>query len=193
MTQVNRFHQGILVFSTLLGSWIGMQALHESGHMFGAWLTGGRVTKVVLNPLTFSRTDLNENPRPLVVAWAGPVVGVLAPLLIWRIAASTRLPGAFVLRFFAGFCLLANGLYLGIGTYNGVGDCNELLRYGSASWQLWLFGLATVPAGIWLWHRQGPNFGFGAAAKGIVRHDVTYLTATACVVLVVLGFVVGGN
>lgn len=190
---MSRLRQGILILSTLLGSWIGMQSLHESGHMIGAWLTGGRVTQVVLDPLAFSRTDLAENPRPLFVAWAGPVVGVLAPLLLWQTAASTRLRGAFVLRFFAGFCLLANGLYLGVGSFNRVGDCNELLRYGSKSWQLWLFGFVTVPAGIYLWHRQGSYFGFGSAANRIVRRDVTYVTATACIVLVILAFVVGGN
>lgn len=44
-----------------------MQAIHECGHVLGAWLTGGQVARVVLNPLTLSRTDLAENPRPLVV------------------------------------------------------------------------------------------------------------------------------
>ena len=29
-------------------------------------------------------------------------------------------------------------------------------------WQLWLFGLGTVPVGFYLWHRQGPHFGLGA-------------------------------
>ena len=64
-----KFHREILMASTLLGSWLGMQAVHELGHVFGAWLTGGRVQQVVLHPLTISRTDLAENPSPLVVVW----------------------------------------------------------------------------------------------------------------------------
>src|SRR5947209_4265019 len=122
-----------------------MQAVHEFGHVCGAWLTGGRVAHVVLNPLTISRTDLADNPRPLVVVWAGPVVGVLLPVALWLAAAGVRMPGAFVLRFFAGFCLLANGLYIGAGSFDRVGDCGEMLRHGSEPWQLWLFGAMTAP------------------------------------------------
>src|SRR5689334_5732511 len=96
-------HQTILIVATLLGSWLGMQAVHEFGHVVGAWLTGGRVAGVVLYPLTISRTDLAENPHPLPVVWAGPVVGVVLPLGLWALAAGLGLPGAFVLRFFAGF------------------------------------------------------------------------------------------
>ena len=88
----------VLIGSTLIASWLGMQAVHESGHVLGAHLTGGRVARVVLHPLTISRTDLSHNPRPLLVVWAGPAVGVLLPLVLWGVAAGLRLPGAFVLR-----------------------------------------------------------------------------------------------
>ncbi len=97
-----------------------MQAVHEAGHALGAWVTGGRVSRVILNPLTISRTELASNPNPLVVVWAGPILGASVPLLMWAGAAVMRLPGAFVLRFFAGFCLLANGLYIGIGSFGRV-------------------------------------------------------------------------
>src|ERR1700675_4207184 len=107
-----RVHQAVLIVSTLLGSWLGMQEVHESGHVLGAAFSGGRVSWVVLHPLTISRTDLSYNPRPLVVVWSGPVVGVLLPLALWGVAAWLRIPGTFVLRFFGGFCLLANGLYI---------------------------------------------------------------------------------
>src|SRR5215218_8491585 len=126
-----RVYQTILIASLLMASWLGMQAVHETGHVAGAWLTGGRVARVVLHPLTISRTDLAENPRPLIVAWAGPVVGVLLPLILWWIAAASWLPMAFLLRFFAAFCLVANGLYIGLGSLGHVGDCGEMLRHGS--------------------------------------------------------------
>src|SRR5688572_11187264 len=118
-----RAQQTLLIGSTILASWLGMQAVHEFGHMCGAWLTGGQVRRVVLHPLTISRTDLAVNPQPLVVVWAGPIFGVLVPLAIWLIAAACLFPGASVLRFFAGFCLVANGLYIGIGSFEGAGDC----------------------------------------------------------------------
>ena len=189
---MRRVHQVVLIGSTILGSWLGMQAIHESGHVLGAWLTGGRVARVVLNPLTISRTDLADNPRPLVVVWSGPVVGVAAPLLPWGVAAAARASWAFVLRFFAGFCLLANGLYIGVGSLDRVGDCGEMLRHGSELWHLWLFGAATAPAGLWLWHRQGPHFGLGRA-NGQVSRGVAYGSLVVCLALLVLGFAVGGE
>lgn len=167
-----------------------MQAVHEFGHVCGAWATGGRVERVVLHPLTISRTDLAENPAPLVVVWAGPVLGVVLPLLVWLATAAAKVPGAFVLRFFAGFCLLANGLYIAVGSFDRIGDCGEMLRHGSAPWYLWLFGLVTAPFGLWLWHQQGSHFGLGKA-KGEVNRGVAYGCLAACVALVILGLAVG--
>jgi hypothetical protein len=100
--------QAILISSTLLGSWFGMQAMHELGHVLGAMATGAEVTRVELSQWTISRTDVVNNTRPLVVAWAGPIVGVLFPLIAWHAASVARLSFTFVLRFFAGFCLVAN-------------------------------------------------------------------------------------
>jgi hypothetical protein len=183
--------QIVLIASTLLGSWIGMQAVHEAGHVLGAWLTHGKVARVVLHPMTISRTDLADNPHPLLVVWAGPFFGVVAPLLAWGVAVAARLRGAFVLRFFAGFCLVANGVYIGVGSFEVIGDCGQMLQHGSEIWQLWLFGVATAPIGLFLWHGQGPFFGLGAA-KGQVNRSVAYGSLVACIALVVLGFLVGG-
>jgi hypothetical protein len=187
---VHRLHQCILIGSTIVGSWLLMQAVHESGHALAGWLTGGRVARVVLHPLTISRTDLDFNPHPLLVVWAGPVAGVLLPLTGWALAAWLRMPGAFVLRFFAGFCLIANGAYIGLGSFDEIGDCGEMLRQGSPIWLLWLFGAATMPAGLWLWHRQGSHFGLGLAA-GRVSRGVAYATLAGCVGLVLLEFLLG--
>jgi hypothetical protein len=169
-----------------------MQAVHECGHVLGAWLTGGEVNKVILNPLTISRTDLARNPHPLFVVWAGPCFGVLFPFFLWGSAALLKMPGSFVFRFFAGFCAIANGAYLAIGSFDRVGDCGEMLRHGSSMWQLWLFGAVAIPAGFWLWHSQGAHFGFGSA-KGKVNLRVAYVTLMASLLLVVLGFSVGSE
>jgi hypothetical protein len=177
----------LLLTATLLASWLGMQQIHELGHVLGAWLTGGQVERVVLHPLSFSRTDLALNPQPLVVAWAGPVFGVALPFIAWLVAAKVRMPGAFVLRFFAGFCLLANGAYLGIGSFDRIGDCGDLLRHGARMWQLWLFGAVTAPAGLWLWHGLGASFGIGPSAKEVSR-GVTVAVCVACLLLLAIAF-----
>jgi hypothetical protein len=186
-----RVHQAVLIVSAAALSWLGMMAVHELGHVAGAWWTGGRVAKVVLHPLTISRTDLTHNPRPLAVAWAGPALGVLLPLAAFGVAAALRWPGAYLLRFFAGFCLIANGAYIGAGSFDGVGDAGDLLRHGSPPWPLWLFGLVTVPAGLALWHRLGPHFGLGPA-RGTVSPWAAYGCLTAAVIAAGLGVAFGG-
>lgn len=187
---MQRHHQLVLIVSTLIACWLGMQAVHEAGHVLGALATGGSVQRIELHPATISRTELATNPKPLIVVWAGPVFGITFPIILWLVAAGLKLRGAFVLRFFAGFCLIANGAYIGIGSFDRVGDCGEMLRHGSELWQLWLFGALTVPTGFWLWHRQGERFGLGAA-KGKVDVAVTYCVLLAAIALLMLGLTIG--
>jgi hypothetical protein len=149
MSRLRKF----LFFALLIfPDWMLMQAVHEFGHMLGAWASGGTVTEVVLNPLTISRTDVRPNPHPLVVAWAGPIVGVVLPIAVWIAARSLRFRYANLVQFFAGFCLIANGAYIGGGSFDRIGDCGEMQRNGSPIWSLWLFGGLSFAAGLYLWH-----------------------------------------
>lgn len=175
----------VLIVSTLMASWWGMQGVHELGHVLGAWLTGGHVSRVVLHPLSLSRTDLSHNPVPLVVVWAGPVMGCMIPLAIWGWAAWSRSSVAFVLRFWAGFCLVANGAYLAFGALGKIGDCGVLREQGVPVWALWMFGAVTMPVGLCCWHRQGKHFGWGQEAVA-VDPRVAYsclIIACACAAL----------
>lgn len=172
-----------LTLAALLAAWLGMQQVHELGHVLAAVATGGEVERVVLHPLTISRTDLAANPRPLIVVWAGPLLGALLPLVAWSVALAVRLRVAFLLRFFAGFCLIANGAYIGAGSFGGIGDCGEMLRHGSPIWLLWLFGLATVAAGLALWNGQGKYFGIGHNVAGV---DTAAVIASVLALVVVL-------
>src|SRR5262249_55540640 len=153
---------------------------------------GGTVTKVVLHPLAISRTDVSPNPQPLLVVAAGPMLGVLIPLTAWAIAALGRLPEVYLFRFFAGFCLIANGCYIGLGSFDGVGDAGDLLREGAAMWQLWLFGAVTAPLGLYLWHGQGPHFGLGKA-KGKVHPRTAWCCAMLLAAIVALELALGGE
>jgi hypothetical protein len=127
-----------------------MQAVHELGHVLAAWATGGTVTKLILHPLAISRTDVNPNLKPAIVVWAGPLVGIALPLLAWAICSTRKVSGAYLLRFFAGFCLIANGAYLGIGSVFAIGDAGDILQLGTPAWLLWLFGAIAAPAGFLL-------------------------------------------
>jgi hypothetical protein len=189
---MNRLHQYLLICSLLPLSWLAMMAVHEFGHVLGAWFSGGTVAKVVLHPLTISRTDLSQNPHPLVVTWAGPLGGVLLPLLALGGARAGRVPGRYLLRFFAGFCLIANGAYLGVGSFDRVGDAGDLLRHGADRWQLWAFGAVTIPLGLFLWHGQGPHFGLGKT-KTAVSPAAAYVCLTLLLVLVAAELLFGGE
>ena len=78
---MKRQHQVVLIVATLAFSWLAMQAVHELGHVAAAVVSGGRVATVVLHPATISYTQLASNPHPLFVAWMGPIVGVVLPLV----------------------------------------------------------------------------------------------------------------
>jgi hypothetical protein len=180
----NRVGSIVLIIATLVASWLGMQAVHELGHVLAARITRGRVANIALHPLGISRTDLAANPHPLAVAWAGPVFGATAPVLAWQLAGAYRLAVAFLLRFFAGFCLVANGLYIGVGSFGRIGDCGEMLRHGAAPWHLWLFAIATVPAGFTLWNGQGAHFGLSQSPTVSRAATIAAVVTAACLVIV---------
>lgn len=185
-----RLPQLTLIATFLAFSWLAMQMVHELGHVAAAKVTGGRVVRVVLHPLAISRTDVHPNPRPLMVAWAGPLVGVGLPLLALLLTKAASLPGVYLVRFFAGFCLVANGVYLGAGAFFALGDAGEIMAFGSPRWLLVAFGLATIPMGLALWNGLGPSFGLGAA-QGRVSRKAAAVSAGLFAVAVALGVLVG--
>lgn len=174
-----------LIVSTLAVSWLGMQIVHEFGHVAAAWLTGGTVTHVELKPWSISRTDVAPNPRPLVVAWCGALVGVALPLLAWLFARARHAPSTYLWRFFAGFCLTANGVYLGAGALARIGDPADILRLHAAIWPLFTFSLLTIPAGIALWHGLGASFGLGPAARCVCRRHTIACAALLLAILAI--------
>jgi len=181
---MKRVQQIVLIGTFLCFSWLAMQAVHELGHVLLAWFTGAEVVKVVLHPLTISRTDLGHNPHPLAVVWGGPILGSLLPLLAFGLVSFFRLPGVYLFRFFAGFCLVANGVYIGTGWLlaNGA-DPWIMTENGSPVWLLGLFGLVSFPFGLFLWHRQGPYFGLGEA-RGNVSGVAAIVSVTLLIVFV---------
>lgn len=149
-----------IAIATVVLSWYAMMALHELGHCLGAMATGGRIESVEMPLLGFSRTVVTGGCWPLLVVWAGPLVGATAPLLFLAMLGFLRRraerPTNHILQFFAGFCLLANGLYIGAGAFIGAGDCHELMQLGSPAWLLVAFGLSSSTGGLYAWHRMGP-------------------------------------
>ncbi|MEO1994678.1 MAG: M50 family metallopeptidase [Planctomycetaceae bacterium] len=161
--------QIVLMASLLPLCWLVMLATHELGHVLGAWLTGARVSYVELHPLRISRTDVVANRLPLLVAWAGPLVGCTLPLGVWGLSWGRRWRAEFAVRFLTGFCLVGNGAYLGAGTWGRVGDAGVLLDAGCPVWFMWLFGAVAVSGGIRMWHGLGTRFGWGNSSPPVDR------------------------
>ncbi len=57
--------------------------------------------------------------------------------------------------FFTGFCLIANGSYIGAGWAMHSGDARELVEFGAPRSVLIAFGVVTVIPGLIIWHRLG--------------------------------------
>ncbi len=192
LVRSQRWRVGVLAVSIVGASWLGMTTVHEAGHIVAAWATGGRVVRVVLHPLAIPRTDVAPNPRPLVVVWGGPIVGAAVPLALWGLLHALRCGSAYLWRFFAAFCLVANGGYLAAGSLMAAGDAGDMLRLGTPVWLLWAFGALCVPLGLRLWHRQGKFFGLGRDAL-LVSARSAYGTAAVLVLLVVAQVLLGAR
>ena len=186
---MQRFHQLIFFASLLSLSWFAMMAVHELGHVVGALVTGGVVERVVLHPLTISRTDVSPNPEPSIVVWLGPILGCFIPAAVWWFVPRHFTAAHYIAMFFAGFCLITNGAYIAIGSFGRVGDCGVMLEHGSPLWTLLLFGAMTIPLGFYLWHRLGSVKQF-LADPSLVDPAVVYTLFGVLVVLLVLEFTI---
>ncbi|QDT36255.1 M50 family metallopeptidase [Stratiformator vulcanicus] len=151
---------GVLTGVALLPlCWLGMQVVHECGHVVGGVISGGTVTKVVMHPLTISRTDVSPNPRPLITLWAGPIVGSLIPLFVALAVPRRWIQTRHLSGFFAAYCLVANASYIGLGVFTPAGDAEMMLHHGSPRWLLGTFGAVGLIAGGIMFQRLGPYFG----------------------------------
>ena len=180
----DRFFQVLLIVSIFYLSWLLFMIVHELGHVLGALATGAQVERVRLGPLSISETVLGENPHPLVVVWAGPVVGALLPVALWGVLALAKCSRAYLARFFAAFCLVANGAYIGADAFYQNGDGWVMAFHGTPVWVMLLFGMAALAPGFWLWHRQGKFFGMGEARGRVDRADAVAVFAALLVVVV---------
>jgi uncharacterized membrane protein len=188
-TRMQRPYQILLIASFVAFSWLSFMVVHEFGHVVSAWLSGGSVSRVVLHPMQISWTALAHNPHPRLVAWGGPILGSLFPLGLLAGAHALGLPGRYLFRFFAGFCLIANGLYLFVDAFERGGDGGTLLRHGASQWQLLVFGAIAAPFGFWLWHGLGRHFGLGVTHGKVSRGAaITSACLLAFVVAMELAF-----
>lgn len=155
MTNGTSFRRVAVLLLAAYPAWLAMLALHESGHVLNALLSGGQPRSASIPLWGFSYTELASNPFPQFVAWGGFVWGSALPLLF--VLAGLRVGGRIrrAALFFGGFCLIANGVYLAAGQFDAVGDAGDLLRHGVPRWLLIVCGVSATALGLWLWHMAG--------------------------------------
>lgn len=171
-----------MIIATAALLWLIFMAVHELGHVLAALATGGSVQGIELRPWRLSRTELATNPSPLLVVWAGPILGTAFPLAALGIA---HLAAPISLRRWtralAAFCCLVNGIYIASGTIAPAGDTADLLRLGSPPWTLALFGIPTAIAGLWLLHTLGPWLGTRSLSSRAITKYLAWTIATTIV------------
>lgn len=136
---------------TLLLSWFPFMCVHELGHILSAKINHGTIEEVKLIPWEFSHTIINNSHHPLMDVWAGPIVGCFLPLVIWLLTRNKN-----TIRFytgsFAGFCFLANGLYIGLGWIDKVGDTGDIIRNNGNIASMVIFGFIACVSAFMMWH-----------------------------------------
>ena len=127
----------------LILSWCVMTFTHESGHLVGGWLSGGRLRSVDLVPWHLPYSIFDPDPRPLVTLWSGPLLGVAIP---WIAALLVQQRWTW---FIAYFCLLANGVYLGSAWISGDRylDTPSLLEHGASPLPIAIYCIMTIGFG----------------------------------------------
>ena len=185
MTSNHQWCRAWLITATLAACWLLMLAVHEAGHVLHAWVSGGVVTRVVLHPLSLSRTGVDPDPHPLFQAAGGPLWGCLLPLAAWGVAAAVRWRYSFLPRFLAGFCLAANGAYLAVDAWTRGGDGRALVTDLTSACVVCGCGIAAVAAGLWTWHAQGRRFGLGHEADPPDSRAAAALSGLVAVIVLV--------
>jgi len=176
----------VLICSTLAISWLGMMVVHEFGHVLFGWVSGGIVARVVVSPFECSRTDMQKNPHPLFEAWGGALVGSVLPFVVSILWRWLRWPAWYFFQFFAGLCLITNGVYLALVSFiPNAADPGDIMQNGSPQWILVVFGLIAFPIGLFLWNGLGIHFGFGIA-RGKANSRVAVTVFVALLLLVII-------
>ncbi|WP_432797864.1 hypothetical protein [Poriferisphaera sp. WC338] len=146
--------------------WYGMLFTHKLGHIAAALLTDATGINLHFPLLGFPQTIVQHNPHPLLEIWAGPTLGNLMPLGLLLLSIRAKRFQNFAATF-TGFCLLANGAYIGLGGIDQIGDAGDLLRHSSPLWILILFGITSISFGLYIWHTT------------LKRHRISTSTQTA--------------
>jgi hypothetical protein len=139
------------IVTLFAGFIIGMHSavlLHEFGHALGYWLSGGTVTRIVMEaPLPAGHVG-GHGPKELAHfwVWGGVVFGSIVTVAPLAIARRRRVPPLlrFAALMTAAFCLGHNGMYLFIGSVIPFSDASDMINLGAPRWLLFVLGIPLI-------------------------------------------------
>lgn len=140
----------VALLGWLMLSWVVMCVTHESGHLLGGWLGGATLVAYDLAPWRLPYSIHDPDPHPQGTLWAGPLFGMVAPVLVAMLIRRDRA------WFVADFCLLANGCYLTLGWVWGERwhDTQRLLAAGASPWLIGVTGGTATAIGYLRFRRD---------------------------------------
>lgn len=147
-----KYAQWLKLLITAILCWYPFMCLHELGHILSAQFTGGRIQEIILVPWKFSQTVIRHSHHPLIDAWAGPLLGVTLPLFAYSLHKKFKRENDF-LSILTGFCLMANGLYIGLGWIDKVGHAGDIITHNFSIISMILFGIISSTTGLFIWHQ----------------------------------------
>jgi hypothetical protein len=127
-----------------------MTFTHEMGHVIGGTCCGGSLKSADLLPWHLPYSIFEPDPFPLVTLWAGPILGVLIPVL------AAMLTQRDWMWFIANFCVLANGTYIAVAWFSGERylDTPRLLENGASPVAVALYCLICIGIGYVAFRRS---------------------------------------
>jgi hypothetical protein len=128
----------LFLFGSFTFGWTLGTVFHELGHAISMWITGGTVSRITINPFSWSYTYYGTSPRfPAFTTWSGVVLGSVLGLLLLFIVTRKHSPYffPFVLASVAPI-LNGGGYYLVDILVSHRGDASSLLQSGTPKFVL---------------------------------------------------------
>ena len=164
----------LFLFGSFSFAWVITVIIHELGHAISMWATRGNVTKITINPLSWSYTYYGSSPKyPIFTSAAGAGFGTLLGLLLLFFAYRSANLYWIPIWLISVGAFLQNGGYYAIDILLGVdGDASRLLDLGISKPLLFGLSILMLIPGIILFVRLFPLFGLAPEDNFLTRFFV---------------------
>ncbi len=165
-------HSSLFLFGSSSFAWVVIVTLHELGHAIAMWVTGGKVSRIEITPLSWSYTYYGTSPKyPLFTTASGAGIGILLAMiflvLTWKLSSLYAAPFYFV---GAGAFLQNGGYYMSDLLLHTGGDASSLVAHSAAlRLPLLILSILVLLPGLFLAIRLLPMIGISSKDSFIVR------------------------